>query len=128
MFLLWNTLPIDLECVIATVSEWPAKMLSKQCNFFPNDMSQMYAGYIFFNFNYDMRLAKQNLNRRCLQVPRGHNSYKSILLLSRKKNTIFIVSFASLPSPLPQVDFVLFAHIYCVETNSWNSFGNMELN
>lgn len=63
----------------------------------------------FFNFDYNMRLAEQNLssNRRRLQVPTGHNSNKSILLLTREKNTRSAVSFASTPSSLPQVDFVL---------------------
>lgn len=67
-----------------------------------------------------MRLAEQNLNsnRKCSQVSKGHNSYKSILVLSREKNTSSIVSIASPLSHLSQGDFVLCLHIFAMETNT----------
>lgn len=101
-------------------------MLSKQCNFFPNGMNQTYAGYnFFFNFNYNMRLAEQNLNsnRRCLQVPKGHNSYKSILLLTREKikNPLSL-----LPQPLHLFFGLTLFSVLCVfamETNTGTVLG-----
>lgn len=79
---------------------------------------------IFFNFNYNMRLAEHTLNsnRKCLQVSRGHNSCKSSFVLFIEKNTSSIVSFASPLSPLSQVDFVLFA-IFAMETNTGTVLG-----
>lgn len=57
-------------------------MLNKQCLLSPTDMSQMHARCIKKNFNYNIRLAEQNLNSnsKCLEVLRSHNEYECILL------------------------------------------------